>query len=134
MNLKFLGLLVFFCQVLTNISGQDSIPGLLQSESKKSFSINGFIRGGGYYDLNRSSGDPYISSGFSDFGLKVESTVPSSCKAFADIRFRYGSEFNKPVSAITIREAYVQYSGRKWNISMGQEILKWGRADFTNPT
>jgi hypothetical protein len=102
--------------------------------TEKLTSINGFIRGGAYYDLSRGNNDPFFSSGFSDFGLKVEAGKPSGYKAFADIRFRYGSEFRKPVKDMGIREAYVEYTGKKWNISMGQKILKWGRADFTNPT
>jgi len=125
-----------FILLLTSrhLSAQDSIPGLSQNINEKNTSINGFIRGGAYYDLNRGVSDPFLSSVFSDLGLKFEAQKRGIYKAFADVRFRYGSEFGEPVSTIDIREAYVDYSGRWWNISMGQKILKWGRADFTNPT
>jgi hypothetical protein len=120
--------------IFQSVTGQDSIPDLSGSRNEKITSINGFIRGGAYYDLNRGGSDPFFSSLFSDVGLKFESQKQGTYKALADIRFRYGSEFDNPVSTIDIREAYIDYSGRWWNISMGQKILKWGRADFTNPT
>ena len=55
-------------------------------------------------------------------------------KALADLRFRYGSEFREPVNRFDIREGYVKVYGKKWDWSAGQQIIKWGRADFTNPT
>jgi hypothetical protein len=55
-------------------------------------------------------------------------------KGFADLRFRYGTEFSKPVTRFDLREAYVTVNGKTWDISAGQKIVKWGRADFTNPT
>jgi hypothetical protein len=129
---------LFFLSILIpfqfNISAQDTIPFNQKPENIRSFTINGFVRGGGYYDLNRGSSGPYISSGFSDFGLKIETSLPFSYKAFADIRYRYGSEFGKPVNAVNIREAFAEYGSNKLNISFGQKIIKWGRADFTNPT
>ena len=96
-------------------------------------SIKGFIRAGLYGDLNNPSGKPFISSGYSDFGLQAESGLRGKYRAFADIRFRYGSEFHKPVNIINIREAYGEFSTWKVNFTVGQKILKWGRTDFTNP-
>ena len=134
MNIKVIGLLYFSLLISQFISGQDSIPRPSERGNEKTTSFNGFIRGGAYYDLNRAKNDPYFSSGFSDLGLKIESEKPSYYKAFADVRFRYGSEFGKQVNSINIREAYVDLIGKRWNFSIGQKILKWGRADFTNPT
>jgi hypothetical protein len=134
MNIKVTGLVSLSLLISQLISAQDSITRPSGSGNEKPTSIYGFIRGGAYYDLNRERNEPFFSSGSSDLGLKIESVNSSGYKAFADVRFRYGSEFRKPVNSINIREAYVDYSGKKWNISMGQKILKWGRADFTNPT
>ena len=52
----------------------------------------------------------------------------------ADLRFRYGSEFREPVNRLDLREGYIDVYGKKWDLSAGQQIIKWGRADFTNPT
>jgi len=38
------------------------------------------------------------------------------------------------VTRFDLREAYVTVNGKTWDISAGQKIIKWGRADFTNPT
>jgi hypothetical protein len=134
MNIKPICLLYLSLVISQFISGQDSIPRTSGSGNEKTTSFNGFIRGGAYYDINRARSDPFFSSGFSDLGLKIESEKPSYYKALADVRFRYGSEFGKQVNSISIREAYVDFIGKRWDVSIGQRILKWGRADFTNPT
>ena len=67
-----------------------------------------------------------------DLSWKPETGVISELMLI--IRFRYGTEFHEPVSRLDIREAWVQVNGRKWNFSLGQKIIKWGRCDFTNPT
>jgi hypothetical protein len=134
MDIKVISLAYLILQSGLQIAAQDSIPQPAELNGEKNTTINGFIRGGAYYDLNRGSSQPFFSSGFSDVGIKIESFNNSGYKAFADIRFRYGSEFQKQVKTINIREAYIDLNGSKWNISLGQKILKWGRADFTNPT
>ncbi|NMC37604.1 MAG: hypothetical protein GYA41_04695 [Bacteroidales bacterium] len=96
--------------------------------------LSGFVRGGFYSWTDPIDDKIYVSSAFSDFGLKLETADESFFKAFADVRFRYGSEFQKPVSRFDLREAYVGINGQKWDLSVGQKIIKWGRCDFTNPT
>jgi hypothetical protein len=134
MNTKVICLVFVLFHIGQYTSGQDSISNAPESGNKKLSSIYGFIRGGAYYDLNQKDNKSLFSSGFSDLGIKIESASTSTYKAFADVRFRYGSEFRKPVNSIDIREANVEFIRSRWNISVGQKILKWGRADFTNPT
>ena len=66
--------------------------------------LSGFVRGGFYSWTDPIDDKIYVSSAFSDFGLKLETADESVFKAFADVRFRYGSEFLKPVSRFDIRE------------------------------
>ncbi len=134
MNIRIIIICLILVHIFQYTFGQDNISSTAKVENEKLVLLNGFIRGGGYYDLNRESDDPFFSSGFSDFGLEIESKIPAVYKAFADVRLRYGSEFNIPVNNINIREAFVEFNGNNWDISIGQKILKWGRADFTNPT
>jgi hypothetical protein len=96
--------------------------------------LGGFIRSGFYSWIDEADGDPYIPNAFSDLGLKLEAGNGKKYRAFADFRFRYGTEFQKPVSKFDIREAWVGVNGKKWKLSTGQKIIKWGRCDFTNPT
>lgn len=116
------------------VHGQETV---LNSNDKiqKGTQIYGFVRGGAYGGFDNEDKDkPYVSSAFSDFALKVDIENGLNFKAFADLRFRYGAEFLKPVSRFDIREAYVRINGKKWDLSAGKKIIKWGRADFTNPT
>lgn len=120
------------------ILSQESVKGqngkdTLFSEGIKT-DIYGFVRGGIYGGIDRADDKPYISSAFSDFGLKMKSEDGFRFIAFADLRFRYGTEFLEPVNRFDIREAFVTLTGRNWNLSVGQKVIKWGRADFTNPT
>ncbi|MBN2665032.1 MAG: hypothetical protein JXR67_00865, partial [Bacteroidales bacterium] len=96
--------------------------------------LGGFIRGGLYGWTDKDDDKLHVPAAFSDIGLKFETGRGKGFKAFADVRFRYGAEFNEPVSSMDIREAWVQVNGAKWNVSAGQKIIKWGRCDFTNPT
>lgn len=97
--------------------------------------IYGFVRGGLYSGFDKSNHNkPYASSVFSDFALKADVENGLNFRAFADLRFRYGVEFQEPVNRFDLREAYVKVNGKKWDISAGQKIVKWGRTDFTHPT
>jgi hypothetical protein len=96
--------------------------------------LSGFVRGGLYSWIDRIDDKPYVSSAFSDVGLELETGNGDNFRTFADLRFRYGSEFLRPVSKFDIREAWISINGEKWSLSAGQKIIKWGRCDFTNPT
>lgn len=96
--------------------------------------IYGFVRGGFYLNKEDNGGKISVPSIYSDFSLKIDAGDGLRYKAYADFRYRYGSEFGEKVSRPELREAYVSYFGKTWELSAGQKIIKWGRADFTNPT
>ena len=127
MNNRFLKLSGFLLIISYCLSGQ------VDSAKNEKTSIYGFTRAG-FYGNYKNNDNPFVSSAFTDFGLKVEAGEGSNYKAFADLRFRYGTEFRDQVNKFEIREAYVKANGRRWDITAGQKIIKWGRADFTNPT
>ena len=119
------------------------LPGIALSQNGLSSGLNedpnrklfyGFVRGGFYTGIDNNDDKLYVPSAFSDFALKLDAGDGAHFKGFADLRFRYGTEFREPVSRLDLREAYVTVNGEKWDISTGQKIIKWGRADFTNPT
>lgn len=128
---NILRILTLFFFLIPAISSAQEIPA---SDTEKTGLLYGFVRAGFYAEKNASDNKPYISSAFSDLGLKVQNKDNQLFKAFADLRFRYGTEFLKPVTRFDIREAYVTLNGKWWDVSAGQKIIKWGRADFTNPT
>ncbi len=139
MNKKLFVSTFFVILIPVLLAGQESLnvpPSKTkeQASGEKRIQIYGFIRDGLYAGKDQNDNRPLISSAFSDFGLKVESGNNLNFKAFADLRFRYGTEFEKPVSRLDIREAFITVNGQRWDISAGQKIIRWGRADFTNPT
>ena len=117
-----------------SISGQDTTQVVSVREKENRRIIFGFVRGGIYGSLKNTDDKHLISSAFSDLGLKIEAESGAFFRTYADLRFRYGTEFHDPVSRFDLREAYVTLNGRHWDITAGQKIIKWGRADFTNPT
>jgi len=112
--------------------GQSSPVG--ENGDKTSISAGGFIRGGLYTWQDDTDNKIYFPATFSDFALKLDAGRRDSFRAFADLRFRYGAEFDKPVSRLDLREIWANYSTGSFTFSAGQKIVKYGRCDFTNPT
>lgn len=125
--------IIILCSTLLCYS-QEALSGISPNASGSEKFMSGFIRGGLYTWIDNTDDKLYVSSAFSDIGLKLETGNDKIYKAFADLRFRYGSEFLNPVSKFDIREAWVALIGTKWEFVVGQKIIKWGRCDFTNPT
>jgi len=128
----FLSVLILSLNTV-NLQGQDQEAGQYPEEAKRAI-LYGFIRGGLYGSFDDNDDKPYVSSAFSDFGLKAEVKDNILFKAFADVRFRYGTEFLDPVKRVDLKEAYIKVNGKKFDITAGQTIIKWGRTDFSNPT
>ncbi|MDP4223808.1 MAG: hypothetical protein Q8868_10890 [Bacteroidota bacterium] len=121
--------LIFFDAYLYS---QDSLS--IRDQSGNSKIINGFVRGGFYSWTDSKDNKLNVPSAFSDLGLRLETGTIHNFSAFADLRFRYGTEFSKAVSRFDLREAYLTVGGERWKLAVGQKIIKWGRCDFTNPT
>ncbi len=129
MRVQVLIIVTLFLSINPLLSGQDS----LSVQESNSSVISGFIRGGFYSWTDRQK-KLYVPSAFSDLDLRLETKTIHNFSAFADLWFRYGTEFSKPVSRFDFREGYVTVTGKRWRLTAGQKIIKWGRCDFTNPT
>jgi hypothetical protein len=124
---------VFFFMFPVFCNAQDDSTRVIPGENSNKGMIYGFVRAGLYGGMDDVDNKPYISSAFSDFGIRAESSDGMRYKLFADLRFRYGTEFLKPVNNFDLREAYIRLTGKRWDATAGQQIIKWGRTDFTNP-
>ncbi len=133
MNDSFLKIAALLFLIPVMAFGQNGLSSGSSEDSNKKI-LYGFVRGGFYSGIDDNDDKLYIPSAFSDFALKLDAGDGVRFKGFADLRFRYGTEFSEPVSRFDLREAYVTVNGKTWDISTGQKIIKWGRADFTNPT
>lgn len=95
--------------------------------------ITRFIRSGSYSEIIKNNESDPFSSLYADAGVRMDLRNDLNFRAYADVRYRYGSEFRQSVSSLQLREAWISVYGRRVEFVMGQRIIKWGRADFDNP-
>jgi hypothetical protein len=133
MNCTYIKIAALLILIPVLVKSQNDLSAGSEKDPNKTI-IYGFVRGGFYSSIDDKDDRIYIPSAFSDFAIKLDAGDGIRFRGFADLRFRYGTEFSKPVTRFDLREAFVTVNGKKWDISAGQKILKWGRADFTNPT
>jgi hypothetical protein len=120
-NLLFL--LLFFVGTGTSMKGQEVTT-----------TLSGWARTGFYSEVYDFGGSAPFSSLYSDAGIKADVRNGLNFRGYIDLRYRYGSEFGTPVSGLQLREAWISVYRSKLEFIMGQRIVKWGRADFDNPT
>ncbi len=96
--------------------------------------VNRWTRAGIYSELYDLGGSSPFSSLYTDAGIRADIRNNLNFRGYIDLRYRYGSEFRTPVSQFQAREAYISVYGKKLEFILGQRIVKWGRADFDNPT
>lgn len=102
----------------------DEIPG----SGDEDYKLGGFIRSGFYINSpDKSIGIPVT---FADFSLKAEAGNGTAYKAFADLRYRYGSEYGSTVNKPNLREAWAAWYTPYTELRAGKQIVKWSRMDF----
>lgn len=101
---------------------------------KQPFELNGYLRSTLFVGKVPESNKAEIKSGYGEAALKLKVRKKKFGDAFAEIRFRRGSEWNQPVSETILREAYVNLYLGPFDFRIGHQIVVWGRADGFNPT
>lgn len=94
----------------------------------------GFVRAGIYAQYNKEDDLIKIPTSYYELALKSDLTNSRNLRFYGDLRLRYGSEFNEEVFRPEIREAYIKYYTRRWELTAGQQIIKWGYSDFSSFT
>lgn len=109
------------------ISGGNNLSG------NEHVAIGGFVRTAAY--LARTPGDeiPYMQSTYAQVGLLMHASMGKWSTAKADIRFRYGNEWEENLSEMEIREAWVDLSAGIAGLRAGKLIAPWGKATLFNP-
>src|SRR3972149_2892099 len=103
-------------------------------EKKNNYELNGFIRGLYYFGENEENRLD-TKSGYGEAALKILIDKEKYGKAYADIRYRSGFEYGNYKNELSVKEAYVNTRFFKiLELSVGQQIIAWGRADGINPT
>jgi len=121
----------------TGLAGQGLFESSLSENSEKPgqeyFSIGGFIRSAVYIGNTPEMEEPYLQSAYGQAGLLLKAKAGSKVSALADIRFRYGTEWQEPVSDFLIREAYVDLQTGPFGFRLGKLIAPWGKGTLFNP-
>ena len=121
----------------TTLAGQGLFESSLTEGSdnagKEFLSIGGFIRSAVYIGNTPEKEDPYLQSAYGQAGLLLKAKAGSKVSAVADIRFRYGTEWQQTVSEIQLREAYVDLQTGPVGFRLGKFIDPWGKGTLFNP-
>lgn len=91
--------------------------------------FSGFVRAASFF-----GGSGYdIAELFSEFKLNTETTFKhASFKS--DIRLRSGSSFGEKNNELEIKSLYASIQNEVLHLTIGNQIVDWGRADGYNPT
>jgi len=123
---------------LTSVSGQGLFESSLSegTDSKGSdlLTLGGFVRSALYLGNTADEERAYLQSAYGQAGLLMKAKAGSRATAVADIRFRYGSEWQQSISEITLREAYVDLQTGPVAFKLGKMITPWGKGTLFNPT
>jgi hypothetical protein len=130
--------------VLLTFLGTSAYPQSLFESSQQGYhenevvsnrlTLGGFIRSAGYVATLPENSDCYLQSAYGQAALLMDASLGHVASAKADIRFRAGTDFQKPVTEWLVREAYVKLSSEKAGIRMGKMITPWGKGTIFNPT
>jgi len=103
-------------------------------QGRDQISIGGFLRSALYLGNTPLEEDPYLQSAYGQASLQLTAKAGTKASAHADIRFRYGTEWQQSVSEVEIREAYVDLQTGPAGFRMGKLIAPWGKGTLFNPT
>lgn len=94
--------------------------------------LTGFVRSGFYASPGIEDLSTF-SSLYSELSVKLELKGNALFSGESDTRIRYGQEFGRSLKALDIRELFVKLTTDRLDLTFGQQIVKWGKADFSNP-
>jgi len=123
--------LAFFATVLFTFSNTLNAQSLFDENtgsSGKDYKPGGFIRSGLYF--NKPGDAPGIPVLFADFSLSAEAGNGTTYKAFADLRYRYASEYGNIINKPVLREAWAAWYTPYTELKAGKQVIKWSRMDF----
>lgn len=113
---------------------ESSFSGAQDDMGIKNLTIGGFIRSALYLGNTPTEEIPYLQSAYGQAALLLKANAGTMATARADIRFRFGSEWQKGLSELEIREAYVDLQTGPAGFRFGKLISPWGKGTIFNPT
>ena len=111
----------------------ESAAGASEDNTLK-YELNGYVRSSIYLGESTVDIPGEVKSGYGETSLKLKIRKQDLGDAYAEIRFRGGSEWGTRFSEFLLREAYVNAYLGPFDLRIGRQIVVWGRADGINPT
>ena len=100
----------------------------ISASSGNGYKLSGFIRSGIY--VNRPDKSTGIPVSFADLSINAEAGNGTTYKAFADVRYRYASEYGEIINTPVLREAWAAWYTTISELKAGKQISKWSNMDF----
>lgn len=132
-----INLLLVLLFISSGISGQGLFEGSFtgsDSAATKDPEFGGFIRSGLYTGFDKNSDVVDLQSLYGQFGLSSLISAGKFGNAYAEARFRSGTEFGERFADMELREAFVNLFLGPVTITAGKQIITWGSAAMINPT
>ncbi len=134
-SMKVTGLVLIFIFAGSALASSQSLfEQAADKDEKKPYELNGYLRGTLFVGKMPGNNQLELKSGYGEAALKLRVGKQGFGDAFAEVRFRKGREFQKAVSDVDIREAYVNAYIGPFDFRVGHQIVAWGRGDGWNPT
>ncbi len=108
--------------------------GLSATAGGFNFELNGSVRGDIFVGKQVDENDGEVKAATAETALKLRIKKQAYGDAFAELRFRAGTEDGEPVTEFSLREGYINLYAGPFDFRLGEQIIAWGRADGTNPT
>jgi hypothetical protein len=134
-----------FSESLFEDSNSNTGDASAQAEVKQNIGINisGYVKAGIFAGEDQN-GHSILMGNYGELDLKGDVVKEGFGRAFIDIREDAGynggmQDFSNSVDAVSesipdIREAWVEVEKGIFSLTMGKQIIVWGRADSINPT
>jgi hypothetical protein len=133
MKIRLIPMIVVFL-LSSQLSAQSLFESAATKDTEKPYDLNGYVRTTLYLGESSDGNITDISAAYGEAAMKFSLHKQDFGDAFAEIRFRRGSEFNEELSEVELREAYVNAYIGPFDFKVGHQIVVWGRADSLNPT
>lgn len=125
---KTLVIINIICFIFSNHSASQSLFDEISASSGNGYILGGFIRSGIY--LNKPDKSPGIPVSFADLSINAETGNGTTYKAYADLRYRYASEYGEIINTPVLREAWAAWYTQLTELKAGKQIIKWSNMDF----
>jgi hypothetical protein len=133
MKIRWIPMIAVFV-LSAQLAAQSLFESATTEDKENPYDLNGYVRATLYLGESSEGNDNDISSAYGEAAMKFSIHKQDFGDAFAEIRFRRGNEFQKELSKVDLREAYVNAYVGKFDLKIGHQIVVWGRADSLNPT